>query len=112
MATAVLEFCDHSEGSYSRGGGSPVCVVWILATLQEVLVSIVVGLLIEDPCTIHNHTRVELTELEGVVHRWAILNTFCCLPSKILLVVESDLPGLSIHLERVKELKLMLVISV
>lgn len=107
MAAPVLELCDHAEGSNSRGGGAPVCIIVVLATFQEVLVSVVVGLLVEDPCTIHHHTGVELTELEGLVNRWTILNTFCCLASKILFFVESDLPGLSIYLEIVRELKLM-----
>lgn len=107
MVTAVLELCYHAEGSHSRGSGAPVCIVGVLATFQEVLVSMVVGLLKEDPRTIHHHTGVELPELEGLVNRWAILNTLCCLASEILLVVESDLPGLSIYLERDRELKLM-----
>lgn len=99
MAAAVLELFDHAERPHSRGGGAPVCIVGVLATFQEVLVSLVVGLLVEDPCTIHHHTGVELLELEGVVNRWAILKTLCHLSSEILLVVESDLPGLSIYLE-------------
>lgn len=69
----------------------------------------VLGLLVEDPRTIHHHTGVELTDLEDLVNRWAILNTLRCVAFKILFVIESDLPGLSIYLERVKELKLMKV---
>lgn len=101
MVAAVLEIFDHAEGSYSRGGGAPVCIVVVLATFQEVLVAMVVWLIIEDPSTIDHHTGVELPELEGLVNRWAIFNTLCHLTSKILLVVESDLPRFSIYLERV-----------
>lgn len=107
LVTAVLELCDHAEGSHNRGGGAPVCIVVVLATFQEVLVSVVVGLLIEDPRTIHHHTGVELAEIEGFVNRWAILNALCRLAAEVLFVIESDLPGLSINLERVRELKLM-----
>lgn len=107
MVAAVLELFDHAEGSHNRGGGAPVCIVVVLATFQEVLVSVVVGLLIEDPRTIHHHTGVELPELEGLVNRWAILNALQRLAAKVLFFVESDLPGLSKHLERVRELKLM-----
>lgn len=99
----ALEICDHSEGSSSRRGGAPVRVVAVLAPFQEVLVSVVIGLLIEDPCTIHHHTGVELTELEGLINRRAVYNTLCRLASKILFIIESDFPGLSIHLEQVKK---------
>lgn len=68
MVTAVLELCDHTKGSNSRGGGAPVGIVVVLATFQEILVSMIMGLLIEDPSTIHNHTRVELTELDCFVN--------------------------------------------
>lgn len=98
----ALEVCDHSEGSSSRRGGAPVRVVAVLAPFQEVLVSVVIGLLIEHPCAIHHHTGVELTELEGLINRWAVYNTLCRLASKILFIIESDFPGLSIHLEQVK----------
>lgn len=57
----ALEICDHPEGSSSRRGGAPVCVVVVLASFQEVLVSVVIWLFIEDPGTIHHHTGVELT---------------------------------------------------
>lgn len=99
----ALEICDHPEGSSSRRGGAPVRVVVVLATFQEVLVSVVVGLLIEYPRTIHHHAGVELTQLEGLVNWWAVDHTLCCLASKILFIIESDLPGLSIHLQQVKE---------
>lgn len=75
MVAVVLELRDHAEGSGSRGGGAPVCIVVVLATFQEVLVSAVVGLLVEDPGTIYHHAGVELPKLEGLVNRWAILNT-------------------------------------
>lgn len=115
--TAVLELFDHAERSHSRGGGAPVCVVGVLATFQEVLVSLVVGLLVEDPRTVRHHTGVELPQLEGLVNRWAIFTTLCCLTSKILLFVEFDLPGLSIHLgtitlERNKVNEIMLEFSI
>lgn len=106
MAHAVLEICDHTERSNSRGGSPPVCVTVVLATFQEVLVPVVIGLLIKDPCTIHHYTGMELAELQGVVNRWAVHNALCCLASKILFVIESDLPGLSIYLEQItKNLK-------
>lgn len=103
MLAAALELCDHAEGSHSRGSGAPVCVAGVLATFQEVLVSLVVWLLVEDPRTIHHHAGVELLELEDLVNRWAIISTLCHLTPEILLVVESDLPELSIYLERVEE---------
>lgn len=105
MVAAVLELCDHAEGPHSRGGGAPVCKAVVLATFQEVLVSVVVGLLVEDPRAIHNHRGVDFLELEGLVNRSAIFNTLRHLTSEVLLFVESDLPGLSVHLERVRELK-------
>lgn len=101
MVAAVLELFDHAERSHSRGGGAPVCIARILSTFQEVLVSMVVGLLVENPRTVHHHTGVELPELEGLVNRWAIFNTLHCLTSEILLFVEPDLPGLSVYLEKV-----------
>ncbi len=107
MVAAVLELSDHAEGSHNRGGGAPVCIVVVLATVQEVLVSVVVGLLIEDPRTIHHHTGIELPELEGLVNRWAIISALYRLAAKVLFLIESDLPGLSINLERVRELKSM-----
>lgn len=57
----ALKICDHPEGSSSRRGGAPVRVVVVLATFQEVLVSVVVGLFIEYPRTIRHHAGVELT---------------------------------------------------
>lgn len=103
MAATVLQLCDHAEGSYSRGSGAPVCIVGVLATFDKVLVPMVVGLLVQSPCTIHHYTGVEFPELEGFIHWGAVLHTLCCLAAEILLVVESDLPGLSIYLERVRK---------
>lgn len=101
LVVAVLKICDHAEGAHSRGGGTPICIVVVLATFQEVLLSVIVGQFVEDPSTIHHHTGVELPKLEGLVNRWAIVNTLYRLTCKVLLFVESDLPGLSIYLERI-----------
>lgn len=101
IVAAVLELCDHAEGPHSRGGGAPVCVVVVLATFQKVLVAVVVRLIIEDPSTINHRAGVELPELQGLKNRRAIFTTFCHLTSEVLLVVESDLPGLSVYLKRV-----------
>lgn len=64
----ALKICDHAEGSSNRRGGAPVGVVVVLAPLQEVLVSVVIGLFVEHPCTIHHHAGVELAELKGLVN--------------------------------------------
>jgi len=105
-SAATLELCDRAEGPGCRGAGAPVCVVGVLATLQDVLGSVVVGLLVEHPGAVRHHTGVELPELKGLINRRAVLNTLCCLTSKTLLVIELDLPGLSRHLERI-ELKMV-----
>lgn len=100
MTSIDLELSDHAEGSCSWGGSAPISVVVVLATFQEVLVSVVVGLLIQDPGTIHHHTGVELLDLQGIIHWWAVIGTLCRQTSKVLFVIESDLPGLSIDLEK------------
>ena len=96
---SALELFDHAERSHRGGGGAPVCIVGVLATFQEVLVPAVVGLLVEDPRPVHHHAGVELPQLEGLVDGRAVFNALRRLTSKLLLVVESDLPGLSIHLQ-------------
>lgn len=98
FGAAALEFCDHSEGSCSRGVGAPVCIVGVLSTFQEILVSMVVWLLIQDPCTIHHYAGAQFPKPEGLINWWAVFDTLSCLASKILLVVESDLPRFSIDL--------------
>lgn len=97
----ALKICDHPERSSSRRSGAPVRIVVVLATFQEVLVSVVVGLFIEYPRTVHHHAGVELTQLEGLVNWWAVYDTLCSLASKILFIIKSDLPGLPIHLEQI-----------
>lgn len=105
----VLELFNHAEGSDSGGGGAPVGVIGVFSTFQEVLVSLVVGLLVEDPGTVHHHAGVDLAELEGVVNRWAVVSALRRLTSEIPLAVKPDLPRLSVHLEdsHIRELKLM-----
>lgn len=68
FGAAALEFCDHSEGSCSRGVGAPVCIVGVLSTFQEILVSMVVWLLIQDPCTIHHYAGAQFPKPEGLIN--------------------------------------------
>lgn len=62
-----LELFNHAKRSNSRGGGAPVGIIGVFSAFQEVLVPLVVGLLVEDPRTVHHHTGVDLPELEGVI---------------------------------------------
>jgi len=107
VATAGLELCDHAEGSRGGGGGAPVREVAVLAPFQEVLAPLVVGPLVEDPGAIRYHGGVDFPELEGLENRRAILGALRRLAFETLPLVEPDLPGLSVYLERVSETKLM-----
>lgn len=71
----------------------------VLFALQEVLTPPVVGQFVECPGTVHHHSRVELTELECFVDRWAVLTPLCHMASEIWPVIASDLVGISIDLQ-------------
>lgn len=67
-ADVKLKLCDPAEGSHTGRGCTPVAVLPVLAPLQEVLLSPVVGKVVEHPGAIGHHAGVGLAELEGVVH--------------------------------------------
>lgn len=70
----------------------------VLASLQEVLLPPVVGQVVEHPGTVGHHAGVGLTELEGVVHRGAVVGALHHLAAEVGPLVQPHLPGTAIDL--------------
>lgn len=83
-----------SEGLHGGADSAPVCGLAVIAFLQQVLAALVVGMLVEDPPAAQDPGGVDLSPVELVQDRSAIVRRFYHLTRKVPFVVELDLVGL------------------
>lgn len=67
----------------------PLLVVWVLSLVQDVLVALVVGTLVQDPAPTLHPDGVAAAEV--AVQVWAVAAAFMAVALEILLLVEHNL---------------------
>lgn len=83
-----------SKGLHGGADGAPVCRLAVIAFLQQVLATLVVGMLVEDPPAPQDPGRMDLPPVELVQNGSAVVRCFDHLTRKVPFVVELDLVGL------------------
>lgn len=75
----------------------------VLPPFQQILAPSVVGEVIENPDAVCHCAGIHLAQLVGVVHRRAIVRTFHHLSTKVWPLVQPQLPGVPVDLEKRKQ---------
>lgn len=91
-----LKLGDPPEGADNGTGSTPVAVPPVLPSSQEVLPAPVVGVLVEDPVSIHDVTRVHVAVVETVRHTGAIVHELHHVAAKVRLLEDAQPVGATI----------------
>lgn len=83
-----------SKGLHGGADGAPVCRLAVIAFLQQVLATLVVGMLVEDPPAPQDPGGMDLPPVELVQNGSAVVRCFDHLTRKVPFVIELDLVGL------------------
>lgn len=94
-----LKFCDPPEGPHNGAGSTPVAIPPVLPSSQEVLSASVVGVLVEDPVSIHNVTGVNMAVVETVRHTGTIVHELHHVATKVRLLEDAQPVGATILVE-------------
>lgn len=94
-----LKFSDPPEGPDNGTGSTPVAIPPVLPSSQEVLSASVVGVLVEDPVSIHNITGVNMAVVETVRHTGTIIHELHHVAAKVRLLKDAQPVGASILVE-------------
>lgn len=95
-----IEIHGSSQRAHSGIHGSPVVVPPVVPWPQQVLPPPVVGQLIQDPAALQHVEGADLTEVEAVVERGAVLCDLHHLASVVLSLVDPDSVGAGLWIQQ------------
>lgn len=81
---------DSSDGAHRRLKGPPVCVPLVFTLLQQVLAAPVVRLLVEDPRSILDMSRVDVSVPPSLLKIGQVFAHFDHLPAEVWTLVDTD----------------------
>lgn len=96
MVQRLHESPHPSERAHPGVVAAPVTAGPVLSWAQEVLASPVVGVLVEDPVTLHNVAGVNVVVAEAIIHVGAVIHELHCVSHHVRPVVDPHPIGSSI----------------